>query len=645
MDYKNSVDKSFGMTTSNMNDGFKKTSDNLDITKQIIKGDIDKTNLDVKGLQIKNEAIATQMTNVDTNLTNFDTSLKKYFTFYDNNTAIQNDKLYNHVFSGISPDLELMAQVHSVNGLTIRTPTQTIDERNLKICNDLNNCIHLNVNSDGFNITPDNVNGLTINSKSGPPLAKFDMDNNGIYLGGSDINAPLFIQDGNLFINNINMILNPMNESGSKDILRVTASDIDAMRNWSSNVAQEMQQQYEIFAIEYLEPALQYAQNEYVEYQAMKNNYSNMTQSLSYLISTSNNSELETRINNLSDITNSYPRLESRINHLDNNYSNIYTALNTVNANGDVTSNAIPTSAYLDLVGKVNNLNNIKDNYPTLVNRVGGLESSRSSLMSDITGLTNNYTTLNGKVDGVVSGHIGLDSTVTGLRSSYSGLNNRVDNLETSRAGINDSITGLTNNYNGLNTNVTNLTNSYNGLNTSVSGLNTSVTEIKNVSIPDLVAKISKLMQYENDIPAFFMTYNSLFSDGTLKNTLILKIMNRMSISIGDKLKIRIYPSDIGNLNTSYVVNSSTIQFNTILVTTAGSTTKGEYHIVPTSPFTLGQGSTISKTDGACEITIVSGINLPAYSSIQVTISGKSMLDNSFDNYRYGFVIGKHLSV
>jgi len=650
MDYKNSVDKSFGVTTNNMNDGFKKTADNLNITKQIIDDDIDKTNLDVQGLQIQNEAMSTQIADTDTNLTNFDDSLKKYFTFYDNDKAIQNDKLFNHVFSGINPDLELMAKVHSTNGITINTPDKTIDDHNLKICNELNNCIHLNVNNDGFNITPDNVNGLTINSKTGPPLAKFDMDNNSIYLGGSNSYAPLFIQDGNLFINNINVMTHSEDGSGESNIISFSKYDIDAMQNWSSNIAP------------YILNTLQMAHNEYLQYYDMKNNYSNMSQSISYLMSSSNNSELSARIDRISDIQNSFPRLESRINYLDSNYSNMYTVLNNAPLNRGTTSNSISTSAYLDLVGRVNNLNDIKNNYPRLVTRVDGLEY----------GLTNNYQSLSDRVNGVASGQVGLNATVNGLSANYNGLNGRVGNLETSRSGIHDSITGLTNNYNRLNTNVTNLSNSYSGLNTSVTGLNTnvtnlsnsysglntsvtglntsvnslntSVTEIKNVSIPELVAKISKLMQNDNDIPVFFMTYNSLFNNGKLKNTLILKIMNRKAINSGDKLKVRIYPSDIGNLNTSAIVNSQTITIIPTLVTTP-SINRGEYYILPASPFTIGQGSTMSLTDGACEITIVSGVNLPAYTSIQVTISGVGMLDNTYDNFRYGFVIGKHLSV
>jgi predicted nucleic acid-binding Zn-ribbon protein len=628
----------------NLNDGFKKTAQNLEVTKKNIENDIDKTNLDVQGLQIRNEAISVQMSNVDTNLNNFDNSLKKYFTFYDSNTAIQNEKLFNHVFSGINPDLELMAKVNSTNGITLTTPANIIDEHNLKICNDLQHCIHLNVNNNGFNITPDNVGGLTINSKSGPALAKFDMDKNGIYLGGVDTSAPLFIEDGNLFVNNINLVIRPENDYNDDNakVLRITGTEMYALQKWSCNVALEIIEQANIFTSQLI-PAIQYAENEYGEYLVMKNNYSNIAQTIP-LLSSNYNGDFESKLNRLNNIQNSFPLLESKVNYLDSNYSNINTVLRNMPLNGGSTSNAISTSAYTDLLSKVNNLNDIKTNYPTLVSRVQGIESA----------------------------NIGLNATVGGLRTSYNDITTRVDSLETSRSGIHDSITGLNNRYNGLNTNVTNLTNQYNtlntsvtglntnvtnltnqysllntsvtGLNTNVSNLNTSVTEIKNVSIPDLVAKISKLMQYENDIPVFFMTYNATYSDGSLKNNLILKLMNRMPINAGDRLKIRIYPSDIGNLNTSYVVNGQTIPFVPKLVTTPGSTVKGEYYTEVISPFTLGSGSTITKTNGACEITIVSGTSMPVYSSIQVTISGRAMLDNAFDNFRYGFVIGKHNS-
>lgn len=609
MDYKNNVDKSFGMTTINLNDGFKKTAHNLEVTKQNIEDDIDKTNLDVKGVQIQNEAIATHINNIDTDLNNFDSSLKKYFTFYDNNTAIQNDKLFNHVFSGINPDLELMAKVNSTNGITITTPENTIDDHNLKICNDLRQCIHLNVNNNGFNITPDNVSGLTINSKSGPALAKFDMDNNGVYLGGADTSAPLFIQDGNLFINNINMVVRSDNDNNDAKVLRVTGSDIIALRNWSSNVVQELQEQ-SMITNQYIMPALQFAKNEYTDYNSMKNNYLNLSQSLQLIVS-SNNIDLGPGLNNLKNIRDKLPEIESRVNYLDSNYSNINSHFRNIPTDG----------TYLDLINKVNLLDGIKNNYPDLANRVGGLETSKSSLMSDMSSINNKYDTLN--------------SSMTFLNNNY----NRIDT----------NMSNFANNYNNKDSKITEFDTRLNNIDTKVSNLSSNIPELKDFSsIPDLVANISKLMQYVNDVPVFFNVVNNSKED-----TIVLKLMNRQNVKIGDKFKIRLFNSDIGSLTTSDKSRIGEKSISNKLITIGNTEKKnsrskkrGEYYIQPTRPFTIGEGSTLSYDNNICELVIVSGVNIPAYSSIEVSIIGYMMLEgkdrDKEDNN--GFVIGKHNS-
>jgi len=178
MTYKKNVDMAFETTTNHMNDEFTKVASNID-----------------------------QYDSTTSNLEKMDTSLKKYFRFYDNDQEIKNKKIYDHVFSGVCPNLDLLAHINTVSGIVVNTSEDILNDQNLKVCNKDKNCIHLNVNNDGFNITPDSVDLLTINSKANQPLARFDLKNDSIYLGGGDINSPFFIQDGNVFVNNINMIL------------------------------------------------------------------------------------------------------------------------------------------------------------------------------------------------------------------------------------------------------------------------------------------------------------------------------------------------------------------------------------------------------------------------------------------------------
>jgi len=162
-------------------------------------------------LDIVDKSLTKKHNDDSSDLNAFDSALKNYFSFGDNNLSIQNEKLFEHVFSRISPNLELLTHVNTAQGLMVNTNKEVLDSRNMKICNDEKSCIYMNVNDDGFNITPDSVNNLTINSTEKTPLAKFDLENNSIYFGGDDLNSPMFIRDDKVFLNNINMISRPKN--------------------------------------------------------------------------------------------------------------------------------------------------------------------------------------------------------------------------------------------------------------------------------------------------------------------------------------------------------------------------------------------------------------------------------------------------
>jgi len=190
--------------------------------KEEIKNKMEQNDVKFSNLFTTDNTITSNLDIVDKSLTKkhnddssdlnaFDSALKNYFSFGDNNLSIQNEKLFEHVFSRISPNLELLTHVNTAQGLMVNTNKEVLDSRNMKICNDEKSCIYMNVNDDGFNITPDSVNNLTINSTEKTPLAKFDLENNSIYFGGDDLNSPMFIRDDKVFLNNINMISRPKN--------------------------------------------------------------------------------------------------------------------------------------------------------------------------------------------------------------------------------------------------------------------------------------------------------------------------------------------------------------------------------------------------------------------------------------------------
>jgi len=276
INYKENVDKTIVNTTNFINQNFETVTSNLTTTENKLQNNISKTNKDLISFRDKsklnnkilnnkinnldsdlinfkdktdsdNNILNNRIDGVNTNLDNFDNSLKKYFKFTGNNEQeLRNKKLYDHIFESISPDLKLIAKVEAVNGMTIRT-SANLNNKPFKICNSENNCLQLNVNNDGFNITPNNLNNLTINNTSNLPLAKFDMKNNSIYLGGDDLNAPMFINNSNLYLNNINMIYKAPGTIYDKSYdlnklqtLRLTGEDMYEYGNMMSNTLDQI---------------------------------------------------------------------------------------------------------------------------------------------------------------------------------------------------------------------------------------------------------------------------------------------------------------------------------------------------------------------------------------------------------------------
>jgi hypothetical protein len=131
----------------------------------------------------------TNVPTLNTNMNSLDAALKRYFKFSDNNQAISDRKIFENVFTGVNPNLELLSRVVTANGLTIRTSIDNINNKNLKICNNDNKCVNMNVNDSTFNITPENVTVLNINSNINPttfrPMARFNLQNNTIDINGN----------------------------------------------------------------------------------------------------------------------------------------------------------------------------------------------------------------------------------------------------------------------------------------------------------------------------------------------------------------------------------------------------------------------------------------------------------------------------
>ena len=232
MEYRQVTHKTMGNTVSHIKGidiGFDALSSNVDVmsSNMVIVDNNEKINRNViktmtSNIKVHDESLKTHtekleendksieenkknVTDVSNNMNNFDDNLKKYFNFSDNQEALNNDRLFEHRLSGIKPELDVISLVTATSGMVVKTPEQISHDKNMKICNEQNNCIQLNVNSDGFNVTPDNLNKMTINAKDEKPMAMFDMENKSIYLGGTDNTSPLFIEKGELYANKLNI--------------------------------------------------------------------------------------------------------------------------------------------------------------------------------------------------------------------------------------------------------------------------------------------------------------------------------------------------------------------------------------------------------------------------------------------------------
>jgi hypothetical protein len=178
--YKSKVDKSIEIASTEINKGFQ------DIIKNV-------------------DTHSNNIVTVDRKLEGYNDSLKKFFSFNDeNNNVITNEMMFNHAFDGITPNLELLSQVNAISGLKIKSSSELINEKNMKICNNSNGCVNMNVNSNGFNITPNSkVNNININDNDKYPLASFDLAHKSIYLGGNnETNSPFYIKNNDVHIKN-----------------------------------------------------------------------------------------------------------------------------------------------------------------------------------------------------------------------------------------------------------------------------------------------------------------------------------------------------------------------------------------------------------------------------------------------------------
>jgi len=239
--YKDDVDDNFEKTKNYINSTVSKIDNNIrssinendvkikntsnlinDIDSKVNRFDLkhkdnyDDVSSSIKTTNIDLSKLNTRITSNDINLNKFDTNLKQFIQYKSSGSTI-NDAIYNYNF-GISTNLsmDLLRNVNAVSGMTVET--DNINNNNFKLCDKTvpnKNCMEMNINNNGLNIfptpstssTPNSTNNIYIYDKPKTKIiAKFDLENRGIYLGGDGENAGMFIKDGDVYIKKINLL-------------------------------------------------------------------------------------------------------------------------------------------------------------------------------------------------------------------------------------------------------------------------------------------------------------------------------------------------------------------------------------------------------------------------------------------------------
>ena len=232
--YKEDVDDTFEKTKNYINTSISKIDDNIrsSITENNTKINntsnyISDINRKINRVDLKTEDNYAEFKNsinnynsnlnktnllIDSNTINlnkFDNNIKHYFQYKSNGETL-NQSIYNYQFGAIpNLSLDLLRNVNAISGMTIETDNTS----NFRLCDKNKNCMDMNIDNGSFNIFPtnftsNNTENIFIYDKNNTKkvLAKFDLKNRGIYLGGDGENAGMYINDSDVYVKKINII-------------------------------------------------------------------------------------------------------------------------------------------------------------------------------------------------------------------------------------------------------------------------------------------------------------------------------------------------------------------------------------------------------------------------------------------------------
>lgn len=255
LDYKKRLGKNLNVSNEDLNYNFDVSTSNLINTKMIL----DEHNVKIHTNTSNINDLETKVNNNNTLLSNtsnqmngvfntFHNNLNKYFKFKDGDNDISsvnqtNNKIFDYIFgANINQNLDLITKTTAYSGMTIMSDMS--NGNNLTVCNSNlpEKCVRMATDIDGnFNIIPAGANNISFQNIKGDVFAQFNMQNNDIYLGGSNADtSPLYVKDNDVYVKNLRLISGHDNKYNRlynyEDILNTPIYTVCELKNTTEEI-------------------------------------------------------------------------------------------------------------------------------------------------------------------------------------------------------------------------------------------------------------------------------------------------------------------------------------------------------------------------------------------------------------------------
>lgn len=209
----------FKISSSNIDDLSKKVSNNqnvLYVNSNLLQSldsySSNTSNVLVRRIISTSNLIVNDYTNT---LNDFDANLNRYFIFKEgqNNIAETNEeqnslnnKIFNYIFTGDTPNMELIANTTAISGMTINSDR----DNKFKICSTESpqKCVSMQTDESGkFIISPAGANNVIFKNNADNTLLNIDANNNTILFGAdTEGTANMYVKNNQVYLKTLNIM-------------------------------------------------------------------------------------------------------------------------------------------------------------------------------------------------------------------------------------------------------------------------------------------------------------------------------------------------------------------------------------------------------------------------------------------------------